>query len=64
MGIPQEVHVYHSLYPLDGPSTDRMSRVFRTHTSVFKVTNSQDGLVYCLRRIHGTFITIDVHRRR
>jgi len=53
MGIPPDVHVYHSLFPLEPPTAERLSKVFRVHTSIFKVTSSQDGLVYALRRVHG-----------
>jgi hypothetical protein len=53
MGLPPAVHVYHSLVPLDAPSAKRLSSVFRAHTSTYKVTSSQDGLVYALRRVHG-----------
>jgi len=53
MGIPPDVHVYHSLFPLEPPTAERLSKVFRIHTSIFKVTSSQDGLVYALRRVHG-----------
>lgn len=50
--LPQEVHVYHTLYPL-GVKAERISRVFGLPTSVYKSVRRLDGKCYCLRRIEN-----------
>ncbi|KAI9325132.1 hypothetical protein BDR26DRAFT_879981 [Obelidium mucronatum] len=50
--LPSEVHVYHSLFPLDDKQ-DRHSKVFGFPTSVYKAISSVDGRPYVLRRIEG-----------
>ncbi|KAI8621102.1 hypothetical protein BC830DRAFT_1095808 [Chytriomyces sp. MP71] len=52
MNLPAEVHIYHSLYPLDD-KPDRHSKVFGLPTSVYKAVSSMDGKPYVLRRIEG-----------
>jgi len=60
MGIPQELHVYHSLYPMEEATpgltvTERSSKILRLPTFVYRATNGQDGMQYILRRIEGVF---------
>lgn len=51
-GLPLEVHVYHSLYPLDSHPQD--GNYFYGHpSSVYKATCSVDGRTYALIRIEG-----------
>ena len=50
--LPQEVHVYHTLYPLC-LSVERQSRVFGLATSNYKAIRSLDGKAYCLRRLEN-----------
>ncbi|ORY52958.1 hypothetical protein BCR33DRAFT_693378 [Rhizoclosmatium globosum] len=50
--LPSEIHIYHSLYPLDD-KPDRHSKVFGFPTSVYKAISSMDGKPYVLRRIEG-----------
>lgn len=53
--LPREVDNYHNLVPLEPPPVNPMqkSSTFGYQTSTYKATNTKDGLVYCLRRIHG-----------
>jgi len=53
--IPQEVDNYHYVCPLEAEPLNPLqkSSTFGYHTSVYKATNTKDGLTYCLRRIHG-----------
>jgi PAB-dependent poly(A)-specific ribonuclease subunit 3 len=51
-GLPHELLVYHSLYPL-GISQDPVSKVYGLPTHVYRALNSVDGKTYCLRRIEG-----------
>ena len=52
--IPLEVDNYHNLFPLEPPVAHvRKSSTFGYQTSVYKATNTKDGMLYCLRRIHG-----------
>jgi hypothetical protein len=54
--IPREVDDYHNLVPLEPPPLNPMqqkSSTFGYPTSTYKAVNTKDGLVYCLRRIHG-----------
>ncbi|KAK9701551.1 PAB-dependent poly(A)-specific ribonuclease subunit 3 [Basidiobolus ranarum] len=54
---PSEVHVYHSLYPLDDSSHTESKRMFGYPTSVYKATSSIDGQPYVLRRIEDFRLT-------
>ncbi|KAK2168696.1 hypothetical protein LSH36_15g19075 [Paralvinella palmiformis] len=52
--IPLEVDNYHNLFPLEPPVANvRKSSTFGYQTSVYKATSTKDGMLYCLRRIHG-----------
>ncbi len=44
---------YHSLFPLDEPNKEKLSKLFGVATSVYKATCSTDGLPYVLRRLEG-----------
>ncbi|KAK9761988.1 PAB-dependent poly(A)-specific ribonuclease subunit 3, variant 2 [Basidiobolus ranarum] len=55
--LPAEVHVYHSLYPLDHPNQSKSTKVFGYPTSVYKAASSIDGKIYALRRIEGYRLT-------
>lgn len=54
--LPEYVHVYHSLVPLD-TSFDQNDRVFGYPTWAYKAVSSSDGLTYCLRRVEGFRLT-------
>lgn len=56
LNIPQEVHVYHSLYPLESFENQPLSKMFGYSTFVYKAISSIDGLPYVLRRIEGMII--------
>jgi len=51
--LPQTVHHYHSLYPLDWPSRPLNSGVYAYATSVYQCTSLVDGLPYVLRKVEG-----------
>lgn len=54
MGLPLEVHVYHSLYPLDSQQEAKSYQHYYGHPStVYKATCSVDGRTYALVRIEG-----------
>ncbi|ORX88988.1 hypothetical protein K493DRAFT_331279 [Basidiobolus meristosporus CBS 931.73] len=55
--LPAEVHVYHSLYPLDSPNQAKSTQAFGYPTSVYKAASSIDGKLYVLRRIEGYRLT-------
>ncbi|KAL1919136.1 uncharacterized protein VTP21DRAFT_2518 [Calcarisporiella thermophila] len=50
--LPTEIHVYHSLYPLD-EQPDTAPKLFGYPTSVYKATCKLDNRCYALRRIEG-----------
>jgi PAB-dependent poly(A)-specific ribonuclease subunit 3 len=53
LGLPMEVHVYHSLYPLDTPSEKKSSSFYGHPSSVYRATCAVDGRSYALVRIEG-----------
>ncbi|XP_013412688.1 PAN2-PAN3 deadenylation complex subunit pan3 isoform X1 [Lingula anatina] len=55
LDLPAEVDKYHNLVPLEPPAISPMqkSSTFGYPTSCYKAVNTEDGLTYCLRRIHG-----------
>ncbi|CAG8536238.1 2113_t:CDS:10 [Paraglomus brasilianum] len=57
--LPEEIHVYHSLYPLESLS-ESLGKVFGYPTSVYKSVCTVDGRVYCLRRIEGYRLTNEI----
>lgn len=54
--LPQQVHVYHSLFPLD-EHHERSNKTFGYSTKVYKVTCSLDAKPYVFRRIEGFRLT-------
>ncbi|KAI8886487.1 hypothetical protein K501DRAFT_244202 [Backusella circina FSU 941] len=52
VGLPSEVHVYHSLYPLDTPM-DKPSEKYGYPSWVYKAVSSVDNCTYALVRIEG-----------
>ena len=50
--LPQEVHVYHTLYPF-AAAGDRVSKVFGLQSTLYKAVRSIDGMTYLLRRIEN-----------
>jgi PAB-dependent poly(A)-specific ribonuclease subunit 3 len=50
--LPAQVHMYHSLYPLENTS-ERRSNIFGYPTSVFKAIRAVDGKCYCLQRVEN-----------
>ncbi|KAF9204526.1 PAB-dependent poly(A)-specific ribonuclease subunit 3 [Haplosporangium sp. Z 27] len=55
-GLPEEIHEYHSLYPLD-LTQEKSTEVFGYQSSVYKSMCSVDGRTYALRRIEGFRLT-------
>ncbi|GJJ68070.1 PAB-dependent poly(A)-specific ribonuclease subunit 3 [Entomortierella parvispora] len=55
-GLPEELHEYHSLYPLD-QTQEKSTEVFGYQSSVYKCMCSVDGRTYALRRIEGFRLT-------
>ncbi|KAF9429611.1 PAB-dependent poly(A)-specific ribonuclease subunit 3 [Podila epigama] len=55
-GLPEELHEYHSLYPLDQVQ-EKSTEVFGYPSSVYKCMCSVDGKPYALRRIEGFRLT-------
>ncbi|KAF9205090.1 PAB-dependent poly(A)-specific ribonuclease subunit 3 [Podila verticillata] len=55
-GLPEELHEYHSLYPLD-LTQEKSTEVFGYQSSVYKCMCSVDGKTYALRRIEGFRLT-------
>ncbi|KAF9334565.1 PAB-dependent poly(A)-specific ribonuclease subunit 3 [Podila minutissima] len=55
-GLPEELHEYHSLYPLD-MTQEKSTEVFGYQSSVYKCMCSVDGKTYALRRIEGFRLT-------
>ncbi|RUP48567.1 hypothetical protein BC936DRAFT_144400 [Jimgerdemannia flammicorona] len=56
LNLPSELHVYHSLYPLD-EHQEKSPKVFGYPTSVYKAVCTVDGRTYALRRIEGGLYT-------
>ncbi|KAI8914902.1 hypothetical protein DFJ77DRAFT_463882 [Powellomyces hirtus] len=54
--LPQEIHHYHSFYPLD-VHRERSVKVFGYPTWVYKAFSSVDGKPYVLRRVEGFRLT-------
>ncbi|KAL6308885.1 kinase-like domain-containing protein [Sparassis latifolia] len=52
MMLPEEMQGYHSLVPLE-PSTGDRRKFGNWYSSVYRATNSADGLQYVLRRIEN-----------
>ncbi|CAG8558510.1 17127_t:CDS:10 [Acaulospora morrowiae] len=57
--LPEELHVYHSLYPLD-TRQEKSVKIFGYPSWVYKSICSVDGRVYSLRRIEGFRLTNEV----
>ncbi|KAG2222512.1 hypothetical protein INT45_012826, partial [Circinella minor] len=53
LGLPQEVHVYHSLYLLEETNSQSSSQFFGHPSKVYKAVSSVDGCTYTLVRIEG-----------
>ncbi|KAL1739251.1 hypothetical protein HDZ31DRAFT_69133 [Schizophyllum fasciatum] len=54
LNIPEEMSGYHTLVPLDSPSTPNERRRFGNwYSSVYRAINSVDGLPYALRRVEN-----------
>jgi PAB-dependent poly(A)-specific ribonuclease subunit 3 len=53
------VHRYHSLYPLEDITKDRMSRVFGVLTFCYKAVNINDGKSYVLRKVDNLRMNAD-----
>lgn len=56
MMLPEFVHVYHSLFPLD-TNSEKSTRMFGHATWVYRATSNNDGRIYCLRRIENYRLT-------
>lgn len=58
MNTPAVEH-YHTLTPLTSV-IQQQSQTLRGYSStVYKAVSAQDGRTYCLRRIHGRYLSID-----
>jgi PAB-dependent poly(A)-specific ribonuclease subunit 3 len=51
--IPNVVHKYHTLVPLDNPTRAPNTNIFGYVTSVYKAISSVDGLPYAIRKIEN-----------
>ena len=45
---------YHGLFPLE-TLLEQKSQTLNAQTSTFRATKVEDGINYCLKRIHGTY---------
>jgi len=52
LSAPEEVHVYHTLIPLDA-APERKRHFGSWHSSSYRAMNSTNGNVYALRRVEG-----------
>lgn len=52
LSLPSEVHVYHTLYPIN-KKLDRVSKIFGLQNTLYKAIRGLDGKAYCLRRIEN-----------
>ena len=61
--IPAEVDTYRNLFPLEPPTDNphHKSKTFGYPTTCYKALNTKDGLTYCLRRIHGKYLLINLY---
>lgn len=51
--LPEEVHVYHSLVPLEPTDKERRKWFMGFSSLVYKATHREDGTVVVLRRVEG-----------
>ncbi|KZT50950.1 hypothetical protein CALCODRAFT_504129 [Calocera cornea HHB12733] len=51
--LPDELHVYHSLVPIEPPGETRHPRVFQWPSISYKAISAKDGRPYILRRFEG-----------
>lgn len=51
--LPEEVHVYHSLVPLEPTDKERRKWFMGCSSIVYKATHRDDGTIVVLRRIEG-----------
>lgn len=56
LSLPEFVHVYHSLVPLD-TSSEKSTKVFGYPSWAYKCESNLDGKIYCMRRIEGYRLT-------
>jgi hypothetical protein len=57
-GLPEEVHNYHSLVPLEPTGPDRRKYFGHWATACYRATSTLDGNVYALRRVES-----EIHRQ-
>ena len=62
-GLPDMLHDYHSLYPLEdaGTRADQPSAVFGVPTLMFKGISLQNGQGHAIRRIDGRQVQTGFH---
>lgn len=61
LNLPEELQGYHSLLPLEATAGER--RKFGTwYSTVYRATNSTDGLAYALRRVESAFNAVGLFR--
>ena len=59
LNVPEEMSGYHTLVPLDSPSTPNERRRFGNwFSSVYRAINSVDGLPYALRRVESELLVL------
>lgn len=56
LSLPEFVHVYHSLVPLD-TSSEKSTKIFGYPSWAYKCESNLDGKIYCMRRIEGYRLT-------
>jgi PAB-dependent poly(A)-specific ribonuclease subunit 3 len=53
LNLPEELQGYHSLVPLENVGGERR-KIGNWQSTVYRATNSKDGVAYVLRRIEST----------
>lgn len=58
LNLPEELQGYHSLLPLEATAGERR-KFGNWYSTVYRATNSTDGLAYALRRVESMFDTME-----
>lgn len=54
LNLPEELQGYHSLLPLEATAGERR-KFGNWYSTVYRATNSTDGLAYVLRRVESEY---------
>ncbi|KAG8788715.1 PAB-dependent poly(A)-specific ribonuclease subunit 3 [Serendipita sp. 397] len=55
--VPEEIHNYHSIVPLEALTLDRRKYFGHWYSSCYRATNTRSGQVYTLRRLENFRLT-------